>query len=160
MPIYMQYEGIKGSVTEKGHVDWIELESCQVGANRHIETATGKGKNRSAGAPSLSEIVGSKTLCKASVNLFKASLSGEGKKVVIDFCRTEGDKVEKYLTITLENALISSYSISGHGGSGTPMESLSLNYTKIEYAMVNRDAKDKSGGADRANFDLAAGVAG
>ena len=159
MPIYMQYDGIKGSVTEAGHKDWIELESCQVGANRQIETATGKGGNRSAGAPSLSEVSGSKTLCKASVNLFKASLSGEGKKCVLDFCRTEGDKVEKYLTITLENALISSYSISGHGGSGTPMEMLSLNYTKIEYAMVNRDTKDKSGGSDRANFDVSTGKA-
>lgn len=160
MPIYMQYDGIKGSATEAGHKDWIELESAQCGVNRHIETATGRGANRSAGAPSLSEITCTKNLDKASVNIFKASLSGEGKKCVIDFCRTEGDKVEKYLTITLENTLISSYSISGHGGSGTPMESLSLNFTKIEYAMVNRDNKDKSGGSDRANFDVATGKAG
>ena len=70
--------------------------------------------------------------------------------------------VEKYLTITLDNTLISSYNISGHGGGDhtAPMESFSLNYTKIEYAMVSRDDKDKSGGSDRANYDLSAAKAG
>ena len=162
MPIYMNYEGIKGSVTEAGHKDWVELESCQVGVHRSVTTAAGKAGNRSAGAPALSEIVCTKVLDKASVNIFKAALSGEGKKCVIDFCRSEANKIEKYLTITLDNTLISSYNISGHGGGDhtAPHESFSLNYTKIEYAMVSRDDKDKSGGSDRANYDLSAAKAG
>ena len=39
------------------------------------------------------------------------------------------------LSIELENTLISSYSVSGTGGDAAerPMESLALNFTKVEY---------------------------
>jgi type VI secretion system secreted protein Hcp len=164
MPIYMNYDGIKGSVTEEGHKEWVELQSCQFGASRPISTTPGQGVNRAGSAASVSEIMSTKSLDKSSVNLFKTAVgNGEGgKKCVIDFCRMEGNKMEVYLTITMEDTLISSHTISAHGGDAhsQPMESFSLNFTKIEFAMTNRDSKDKSGAKDRANFNLATGKSG
>src|SRR5262245_42277971 len=128
----MDYDGIKGAVTAAGHEKWIELHSAQLGVNRHVTNATGRGSNREASAPSVSEIVITKDLDCASTDLVKASLWGEGKKVKIDFCKTDKDKFENYLQIELENTMVSSYSVSGHGGEShsRPMESLSLNFTK------------------------------
>jgi type VI secretion system secreted protein Hcp len=37
-----------------------------------------------------------------------------------------------YLTITLSDVLVSSYQ-EGNGGGGKPTESISLNFTKIEF---------------------------
>jgi type VI secretion system secreted protein Hcp len=157
MPIYMKYDGIDGSVTADGHSKWIELESCQLGVHRNITSATGRGTNREAGAPAVSEIVVTKAQDCASVNLFKASLWGEGKKVKIDFCKTDKDKLEVFLQVELENTLVSSYSASGHGGDSNarPMESLSLNFTKITYVATHMDAENKTSKPDRAMWDLA-----
>jgi len=159
MPIYMKVDGIDGSVTATGHEKWIELDSAQVGVNRHITNSTGRGVNREASAPSVSEIVVTKVLDDASTGLFKASLWGEGKKVKIDFVKTDKNKIEPYLQLELENTLVSSYSCSGHGGGdgahARPMESLSLNFTKITYNTIQMDAANKTAKPDRATWDLA-----
>ena len=157
MPIYMKYDGIDGSVTAAGHDKWIELESCQLGIHRHITSPTGRGVNREAAAPTVSEIVVTKVQDCASTALFRATLWGEGKKVKIDFCKTDKDKFEPYLQLELENALLSNYTSSGHGGDGhsRPMESLSLNFTKITQTTTHMDDKNKTGRPDRATWDLA-----
>jgi type VI secretion system secreted protein Hcp len=157
MPIYMKYDGIDGGVTAQGHDKWIELHSAQLGVNRHITSASGRGTNREASAPAVSEIVVTKDQDVASTSLFKASLWGEGKKVKIDFCKTDKDKLESYLTVELENTLVSSFSCSGSGGDthSRPMESLSLNFTKITYNSTLMDKTNATAKPDRAMWDLA-----
>ena len=159
MPIYMKIDGVDGSDTAAGHEKWIELESCQLGAHRNVTSASGRGVNREASAPSVSEIVVTKTQDCASTGLFKLSLWGEGKSVKIDFCKVDKDKFEPYLQLELENVLISSYNVSGHGGdaSGRPMESLSLNYTKVTFVTTQMDSANKTAKPERAMYDLAAG---
>ncbi len=155
MPIYMKYDGIDGDVTATGHEKWIELQSCQLGINRHVSQPTGRGVDREASAPAVSEIVVTKMTDAASVNLFKASLFGEGKTVKIDFCKTDKDKFEPYLQLELENTLVSSYSQSS--GGDRPMESLSLNYTKITFNNIGMGAANETGSPERASWDLAQG---
>jgi type VI secretion system secreted protein Hcp len=155
----MKYDGIDGSVTAAGHEKWIELQSCQMGVNRHVTNPTGRGENREAATPAVSEIVVTKDLDGSSPNLFRASLWGEGKTVKIDFCTTDKDKFEPYLQLELENTLVSSYSVSGHGGDSNarPMESLALNFTKITYNNIGMGAANETGQPDRAEWDLAQG---
>ena len=74
MPIYMQIDGFEGSVTAKGHEKWIELESCQLGVQRKVTNPTGRGANREAAVPKVSEIVVTKHQDCASSALFKLSL--------------------------------------------------------------------------------------
>jgi type VI secretion system secreted protein Hcp len=56
MPIYVQYAGIKGNVTEKGHTDWVAVNSFQFGVGRGIGSPVGKAANRESSAPSISEV--------------------------------------------------------------------------------------------------------
>jgi type VI secretion system secreted protein Hcp len=83
----------------------------------------------------VSEIVVTKLQDSASTDLFRQSMWGEGATVQIDFVRALPDgKPEVYMSITLENTLVSSFSVSGSGGAGDkPMESLALNFTKVTY---------------------------
>jgi type VI secretion system secreted protein Hcp len=157
MPIYMNYEGIKGAVTEQGHKEWIELESCQLGVHRQMTSGTGRGTNREASQAAVSEIVVTKTQDCASAGLFRASLDGQGKKVKIDFVKTEKDKNDVYLTLEMEDTMISSFSTSGHGGDGhsRPMESLSLNFLKISYVNKQTNAKNSNAGTHQSTYDLA-----
>jgi type VI secretion system secreted protein Hcp len=159
MPIYMKYDGVDGAVTAAGHEKWIELQSCQLGVHRNVTSPTGRGANREAAAPSVNEIVVTKEQDCASTGLFKAALWGEGKKVKIDFVKTDKDKFETYLQVELENTMVSSYNVSGSGGDNhsRPMESLSLNFVKITFNTTSMDASNKTGKPDRAMWDLAAG---
>jgi len=131
MPIYMKIEGVEGPATGK-YKDWIELESCQFGSPRHGTSAGGRATNRENSAPAISEIVVTKLQDSASSQLFRLSLEGEGKKTTIVFVKENN---VPYLELELENMLISNYSVSGHRGSSglRPLESLSLNFTKITY---------------------------
>ena len=162
MPIYMKIDGVDGSVTAAGHEKWIELDSAQLGVNRHVTSPTGRGANREAAVPAVSEIVVTKNLDCASTTLFKLSLWGEGKKTTIDFCKTDKDQFEKYLSVELENTLISSYSVSGTGGDSNerPMEALALNFTKITYSTTAMDPANKTAKPDRGMWDLGQGKGG
>src|SRR5262245_40880375 len=115
MPIYMKIEGVPSTGTGKGaHEKWIELLSCQLGTHRNVKDPSGASVNREASVPSVSEVVVTKMGDDDSATLFKLALHGTGKKVTIDFTNREGDSV--YLTLELENVLITSYNVSGHGG--------------------------------------------
>ncbi len=136
MPIYMNYDGlaVKGDVTAEGHEDWIELNSFQWGVGRGISSPTGASADRESSAPSVSEIVVTKATDSATPKLLNEAYQGEGVKVEIDFCKTDKGVLEVYMKYTLENTLISGYSVSS--GGDRPMESLSLNFTKVEYKNI------------------------
>ena len=158
MPIYMKYDGIDGAATAQGHEKWIELHSAQLGVNRHITNPTGQGTNREASAPSVSEITVTKVLDCASTGLFKASLWGEGKKVKIDFCKTDKDKLEPYYQYELEEVLVSGYSVTSSGD--RPRETISLNFTKITFNDISMGSKNETGSPDRVMYDLAGAKGG
>jgi len=162
MPIYMNVDGVTGSVTAAGHEKWIELDSCHLGVNRHITNPTGKGVNREASVPAVNEITCTKVQDDASTNLFKLSLWGEGKTVKIDFCKTDQNQFQPYLQLELTNTLISSYDVSGHSGGAPgaeprPTETLSLNFTKIQFTTIPMDPENAGQGPTRAQWDLAQG---
>ena len=142
MPIYMGIfekphvldRKFRGEVKAKGYEGWIALQSAQLGTNRNITTSTGRGTNREASAPAIQEVVITKLQDSVSTALYRETLGGEGKLIVIAFVKEDGTTS---MTLVLQNTLISSYSVSGHGGvtDSRPTESLSINFTKITFEM-------------------------
>ena len=153
MPIYMQYGTIKGDVTAHGHKDWIEVNSFQWGVGRGITSPTGGSSDRESSAPSVSEIVVTKSEDKATVDLLNDALQGEGVDVTIDFCKTDKGKLETYLEYVLNDTLISGFSTSS--GGDRPSESLSLNFTKIMCKDTSMGAKNETGDPSSVTYDLA-----
>jgi type VI secretion system secreted protein Hcp len=156
MPIFLKYDGINGDVTTTGHEKWIEVLSLQWGTGRGITNAGASGADREGSTPSVSEIVVTKDTDSASPNLLRASLglgpAAEGKKVNIDFCKTDTSKPEPYLQLTLENCLVSAYSLDSRGD--RPSESVSLNFTKVEFKNTAMGKANETGSPDTANYDL------
>jgi len=156
MPIYMSFDGIEGDVTASGHEKWIELNSVQWGVGRGITSPTGGSADRESSAPSISEVVATKSTDVASTKLLNEAYQGEGKKVQIDWCKTDKGSLEVYLTVTLENTMISGYSMSS--GGDRPTESLSLNFTKVEFKNTGMGAANDTGSPDAVTYDLALGT--
>ncbi len=156
MPIYMKYDGINGEVTAAGHEKWVELNSVSWGVGRGISTPTGSGGDRNTTAPSISEVTVSKPFDGASVPLFQELLTpGTAKKATLDFVRTDKDKLAVFLSIELDDVMVSGYNVSSHG-EGQPQESLSLNFTKIIVTETGTDQTGTAGQPNKAGYDVAA----
>lgn len=150
MAIYMEYDGgsIKGDATADGHKDWITLTSCQFGVGRGISTPTGSAQERESTNANVSEIVVTKLMDCASGPLWQeCCLNTKGVNVTIDFTSTSSGAVNTFMYIKLEKTLVSSYAMSS--GGDRPMESLSLNYVKIEtkYAAQVQGGTTANGGS-------------
>src|SRR5262245_48610472 len=155
MPIYMQIDGIEGDVTAEGHEKWIECSSFQWGVGRGITTPTGSSQDREASAPSVSEIVVTKPTDSASNKILNEALQGEGKKVKIDFCKTDAGKLEPFLQYELENTLISGFSLSS--GGDRPTETVSLNFTKVSSTFTQMTDENATGSPDTVGYDIGMG---
>ncbi len=154
MAIYLQYDGIKGNVTAEGYRDHIAVQSVQLGVSRGISMEAGNMSNRESTRPSLSEVVITKVADNSVTAIFKEAVTGNaGKKVTIKFVRTGADKVQEYMDYTLEDVLVSSYSISADG-EGEPLEQIALSYSKVMINYSDFDKTNKSGNPQRVGYDL------
>jgi type VI secretion system secreted protein Hcp len=150
----MKYGDIKGNVTSGDHKEWIELNSCQLGTGRPMTMASGGSTNREAGAtPNISEVSVSKVNDDSSQQLFNESLVGESVLTVIHFCQTsKGGALQTYLELTLKECMVSGFSC-GSGGD-RPSESLSLNFTDIQYKYTKFSGENKIGSPATSGYSL------
>jgi type VI secretion system secreted protein Hcp len=156
MPIYMQYDGVTGEVSANGHEKWIEIHSFQMAVGRGISTPTGSGGDRNTTAPSISEVTLTKPFDGSSVGLFQELLTpGDAKKVTLDFVRTDKDQLSTFLSLELDEVMVSGYHVSS-GGDGQPQESLSLNFTKVIVTETGTDVTGAAGQPNKVGYDIAA----
>jgi type VI secretion system secreted protein Hcp len=124
---------IKGTSSVDGHIDWITIDAYQWGVGRAI-SSVGGGADRDTSNPSFSEMTLSKSTDIASSDLFMEASCGKSLGTAeLHFIQTGGaDQTQQvYLTIELHEAVVSSYSSSSNGE--RPLETISLNFTKISY---------------------------
>jgi type VI secretion system secreted protein Hcp len=152
MAIYMKYGSVKGPVTTEGFKDWIELHSFQWSVGRSIGSAARGSTSREHSEPSLNEVTVTKLSDVATPKLFLDAVAGElNNKVTIKFTTTTKGKVETFLTYEMEDTGLSHYSLSS--GGDMPMESLSLNFTKITETFLGTDPATQ-GSPETVGYDL------
>ncbi|MDR0252999.1 MAG: type VI secretion system tube protein Hcp, partial [Brucellaceae bacterium] len=113
MGIYLHVDGIEGSAEHDNHKQWIEIDGLDFSIDRHIGGVAGAISNREGVQPEFSALRFNKRYDKSSLKLKQLAASGlASKKVEIHFVTT-GNPGETYLEITLSDALLSSYRMSG-----------------------------------------------
>jgi len=153
-PIYMNFPGIQGDTVAKGFENQIQLDSFQWGVERAISSPS--GGTREASAPHVSEITFTKLMDKASPLLLQSSLVGQAVgPVTITFVKDTGIGPIRYAEYTLDNVLISGYSVSS--GGDNPTESLSLSFTKITFKFTPTNPDGSPGTSIQTTYDLALG---
>jgi type VI secretion system secreted protein Hcp len=152
--VYLKYgTKIKGEVTSEGHEGWVECTSLQFGTGRGLGNPTGTAGTRETGTVNVSEIVVTKINDIASEPLFRESLDGKGVDCIVEFTKSnDSGGFETYIQLKLSECLISSYSMSS--GGEKPVESLSLNFTKIEYKYIPYDSAHKALSPLTGGYDL------
>ncbi len=139
----LEIEGIKGESRDDVYPESIELESFSWGVTNTPSLSGGGG----AGKVSFQDLHFTTNLSKASPQLMLACATGKHiPKAVLHVRKAGGDPVE-YYTVTFTDILISSVQTRAPGATGgatgapnpVPTESLSLNFTKIEFKYTEAD---------------------
>jgi type VI secretion system secreted protein Hcp len=164
MSIYLKIEGIDGPVTAQGLIGCIELESYEANVTRKVSAQPGSVSNREGTKPAFSEIKITKYVDKTTPLLFAEATVGNAKSTaVIKFINT-GANLNEYLVMTLSNVIVSSQSISDitslhHTDTSPslkdrPLETITLNFTKIEVKYTPYDSHNNAGSPIPAGYDL------
>jgi type VI secretion system secreted protein Hcp len=130
---------VQGESTDFAHKNWIDLQSWSWGAPNAslLGTTTGGVVNKGDGSgPTVSNLVITKSIDKATPLLMLACCAGAHYKTVLLAVRKAGG-TQDYLHITLTDVFLTSFNVGMTGG-GTgeenPTESVTLNFTKVEFA--------------------------
>ncbi len=159
MAIFIKYGELAGEATATGYEKWMEVNSLQWGVGRGISSGVGGGSKREATAPSISEIVVTKTMDAISPLMLKEAIGGDAKTVKIDLTQTDASgKHIAYQKYILTNTLISGYSLSS--GGDRPSESMSFNFTKVDSEYLKVDDKFKSTTTGHVIYDISAAKSG
>ncbi len=139
MKTFIQINGVKGEAKEKDHKEWIEATEFHHGvARRHAGGPTSL-EGHGSGLPEGRDFVFTKMLDKSSpaLNVYCCK-NKKIDKVKIEVVTMDNEKKNKTLTITLEEANITSVQISGSSGGemGRPIETVTVAFKKIRWEYI------------------------
>lgn len=149
---FLKIEGIEGESLDDKHAGEIEVLSWSWGASQPGSMAYGSGGG--AGKVNMQDFSFSMRNGKASPNIMLACASGKHIKSAVLTCRKAGGEQEEYLTFTLSDCLVSSFQTGGSGGGDVPIESVSLNFAKVEMQYKPQDAAGSLGSLVKTGWDL------
>jgi type VI secretion system secreted protein Hcp len=158
--ILMKIDGVDGTSKIKGHDKWIQCESVDWSIGRPMSQETGRTMDRTGTVAQANEIQVTKLMDSSSTKLFELSCGKEGKKVEIHFLSGAGADAPTYSEWTLENTLISQYSINSSGQQDRATETIKLNFVTIEIKSIEKGADDKAGSPYPVKFSRESGTLG
>jgi type VI secretion system secreted protein Hcp len=149
---------VKGESIDAQLKDSIEIMSWSWSETQSASARSTSGTT--SGRVDSSDINVQKLLDKASPHLLlKCALGQTFKQAIITVRKAVGaaKSQQPYLVITLDEVLISNYSISGSDGGGTPIETVSLNFAKMKFDYKVQDDKGNLAAAGPVTVDFAKG---
>src|SRR5579863_1543378 len=154
---FLKLGTLKGESVVKGFEDQIQLLSWGWGMTQSGTTHTASGGG--AGKVDVSDLQVSKHVDAASPMLALACCKGTHYDSATLTMRKAGGTALEYVTITLTDLIVTSYSVSEGGGGDLLTDTFTLNFAKYKYSFQPQDNKGaKKGGAIDATWDIAKGV--
>jgi type VI secretion system secreted protein Hcp len=162
--MYMKISGMEGDVSAKGYEQWIQLESLHLQARRKLNTQPGRTLDKEGSRPAFSEVTVTKRMDQTTPKLFQEALVGGAKPHIQIDIATSNDAMAAYMQYTFSNAILSSYEVhdftfssagdSSHIKKRSPLETLTINFDKIEMRYLPRDTHNKPQSPVTAAYDL------
>jgi type VI secretion system secreted protein Hcp len=148
---------IKGQCLLEGYADKIELISFGHSVAMQV-TNDVSNSERTSGKPSVGEFNVAKFVDVATPTLNEYCCKGKSiptATIIVGRNAAASDgKIMPFITYTLSNVVLSSVSVSG--GGGKPVESMSLNFTKIKWEMTTQKDDGSKEGTAASTWDMAA----
>jgi type VI secretion system secreted protein Hcp len=155
--IFMKYGSFNGDATLAGFEGWINISDFKWQVIRSITTRSGSQGNTydPKQQPDIHTITVKKETDSATAPLLDAMCNkNKAEKCTIVFVRT-GDSGQAYLQYKLSNALLANYKIDLDSKEENIVETLEINFTKVEMAHLSSDETNvlSQSEPDRFEFD-------
>lgn len=151
--IFIKIDGIKGEARDAKHKGEIDVESFSWGVS---QTGTmHKGGGGGAGKVKVQDLTFLHRTDTATPLLLLACCNGQHIKDALLTARKAGEEPVEYLKIKMTDVLITSVTPSGDGSQDHTLESVSLNFSKLEIEFTPQDEKGKPGGPVKMGWDIA-----
>ncbi len=149
---------IKGDSLLEGFADKIELMSYSHNVAMQV-TNDVSNSERTSGRPHVGEFTLTKFIDTSTPTLNEYCCSGKPiaeAKITLGRNAAEGSgQVLPFIVYTLSNVVLSNVSVSG-GTGGKPVETLSLNFTKIKWELTAQKDDGTKEGTAASTWDMAA----
>jgi type VI secretion system secreted protein Hcp len=146
--IFLKLDPIKGESLDEKCKDQIDVLSWSFGESQSGTFHSGSGGG--AGKVNVQDLHFTHFVDKATPELFKVCAKGTHIPSALLTVRKAGDKPLDYLTIEMENVLVSSVSTGGSHGDDRIVENVSLNFRKLK--MIYRTQTDTGAGGKSPTF--------
>ena len=156
--MFLKISDVKGESKDKQHAGEIEIESFSWGATQLGTSSHGTGAG--AGKVSMNDFHFVMRNNSSSPTLFLFCANGKHLPEAKLTCRKAGGKQEKFLEVTMNDVLISSYQTGGSGGGEVPMDQISLNYSKIAVDYLAQTAQGTTASAGKKWWDMKTNTGG
>ena len=153
---FLKLDGVEGSATRKGYENTIFLDSFSWGAHSPINPV-GAGQGGTAGRVEIQPLTVTKKTDKSSPKLFQACCSGKHfPKAVLSILKAGGESPVDYLKFELEGVVVADMQQGGasNGMDDTPMDTITLGFSKINVLFTDQKADGTKGGTVAAGWDL------
>lgn len=155
---FLKIDGIEGESGDHKHKSEIELMSWSWGESN--SGTSGYGGGGGAGKVNMNDFSFSMKNSKASPKLMLACANGQHIKKAVLTCRKAGKEQQEYLQYTFEDLLVTSYQTGGSHGDEIPIDSISLNFSKIKTVYKEQKPDGTLGGGINFHWDLKANKGG
>ena len=149
---FLKIDGIEGESPDDKHKGEIELMSFTWGASQ--SGTAGYGGGAGAGRVNMQDFTCTKRFDKATPKLMLACCNGKHIPKALVTVRKAGEEQQEYLKITFSDVLVSSLEAGGSGSDEIPLETLALNYGKIELEYKEQKIDGTLGGTIKAHWDV------
>ncbi|ASG64223.1 type VI secretion effector protein (Hcp) [Kluyvera genomosp. 3] len=155
--IFLKLDKIDGESQVKGFEKQIEIMSYSHNVAMQV-TNDVSNTERTSGRAHVGEMSMTKFVDLSTPTLNEYCCSGRViPTAVLTLCRNDNGNMLPFIVYTFTNAIISHLSVSG-GSGGKPVETLSLNFTKIKWEITAQKLGGEKEGNASSVWDLAQNV--
>ena len=154
--MFLKLGDIKGESQDSKYKDAIDVLAWSWGASNSGTAHLGGGSG--AGKVNVQDISFTKYIDKGSPDILLATCNGKHVTEATLICRKAGEKPVEYLTITLKDVLISSYSTGGSGGEDRLTENVTLNFSQFKFQYIEQTPTGGEGAKPEIGWDIAANI--
>jgi type VI secretion system secreted protein Hcp len=152
--MFIKIGDLKGEAKDSKHVGEIDVLAWSWGASNSGNAHMGGGQG--AGKVNVQDLSFTKYIDKSSPDLFLACCNGKHIKDATLVVRKAGETPLEYLTITMNDLIVTSVSTGGSGSEDRLTENVTLNFAKVKVNYVEQTATGAAGAKPQMGWDIAA----
>jgi type VI secretion system secreted protein Hcp len=157
MDMFMKFAPkLEGESKDSVHKAAIDVLAWSWGMSNSGTTHQGTGSG--AGKVNVQDLSFTKWLEKSSPDLLLSCCNGKHYDSATLIVRKAGETPLEYLTITMEDVIITSVSTGGSGGEDRLTENVVLNFGRVKVAYVEQTDTGGTGAKPQMGWDIAANV--